>query len=114
MIVNITISDLQNPDIFISNSYWEGQQVALLEAMATGCYCLSHWWAGAEEMLPQHNLYIKESELIQKIKNYYQMSDVVRNSCSDMLRAIAIEKFDIEETKILIRQVIDEVGTKYN
>ena len=31
---------LRGIDIFISNSYWEGHQVALVEAMASGCYCL--------------------------------------------------------------------------
>ncbi|HMN29574.1 MAG TPA: glycosyltransferase family 4 protein, partial [Caldilineaceae bacterium] len=39
-------------DIFISNSYSEGLQVAPMEAMASGCYCLSHRWEGAEELLP--------------------------------------------------------------
>jgi glycosyltransferase involved in cell wall biosynthesis len=104
-----TPSWLQTIDIFISNSFWEGQQVALLEAMATGCYCLSHFWAGAEEMLPQENLYITGSELQQKIIDYYQFSDTERNRRSEHLRAMAIEKFDIEKTKILVRQVIEEV-----
>lgn len=43
---------LASVDVFLSNSYWEGQQVALLEAMAAGCYCLGHCWDGIEEILP--------------------------------------------------------------
>jgi glycosyltransferase involved in cell wall biosynthesis len=105
---------LHTIDIFISNSYWEGQQVALLEAMASGCYCLSHFWDGAEEMLPQENLYVTESELQQKIIDYYEMSDAERSRGNEQLRTIAIEKFDIEETKVLVRNVIEDVRASNN
>jgi glycosyltransferase involved in cell wall biosynthesis len=44
-------------DIYISNSFWEGQQNALIEAMAAGCYCLCHFWDGAEEILPEDYLF---------------------------------------------------------
>jgi glycosyltransferase involved in cell wall biosynthesis len=101
---------LQNIDIFISNSYWEGQQVALLEAMATGCYCLSHFWAGAEEMLPSENLYINEAELQQKIVEYYEKSEAEKQCCQARLRSIACERFDIERTKVQIRHVVEEIA----
>jgi len=100
---------LQNIDILISNSFWEGQQVALIEAMASGCYCLSHIWSGADEMLPPENLFITNSELQQKIMDFYEFSDDEKISCSMHLREIAIEKYDIEQTKTQIRQVIEEV-----
>lgn len=98
---------LRNIDIFISNSFWEGQQVALLEAMASGCYCLSHHWAGAEEMLPPENLYITEAELLEKIIAYYKMLPVEKQNAQKKLRANACEKFNIERTKAEIRQIID-------
>lgn len=101
-------------DIFISNSYSEGLQVAPMEAMASGCYCLSHHWDGADEMFPEENLYITDSELLQKLIDYYEMSDEEKSRCIEHLRSIAIEKFNIEETKDLIRQVIEEVGASHS
>jgi len=98
---------LQGIDIFISNSFWEGQQVALLEAMACGRYCLSHAWAGAEELLPPENLYVTETELQQKIIDYYEMPLAEKQSRQAQLRTVACEKFDIERTKADIRQIID-------
>jgi glycosyltransferase involved in cell wall biosynthesis len=105
---------LQQIDIFISNSFWEGHPVALLEAMAAGCYCLSHTWAGAEEMLPEENLYVTEAELQQKIIEYAQMSQDEKENCHTRLRSIALEKFDISQTSTQIRRIIEEVGTKMN
>ena len=101
---------LKDIDIFISNSYWEGQQVALIEAMASECYCLSHAWAGAEEMLPEENLYITESELQRKIISYSELSEEEKVRCCAYMRDIAVSKFDIEKTKVQIRQVISEMS----
>lgn len=98
---------LQQIDIFLSNSYWEGQQVALLEAMASGCYCLAHHWAGAEEMLPGETLFLTEAELQEKIVAYSRISDGERLACQHKLRRIACEKFNIERTSAQIRTVLD-------
>ncbi len=100
----------QNIDIFISNSYSEGLQVALMEAMASGCYCLSHCWDGAEEMLPDSHLYRSDNELQEKIIQFIETSDVEKQRIRQIMRGIACEKFDIEQTKTQIRQVIEEVG----
>jgi len=102
---------LQTIDIFISNSFWEGQQVALLEAMASGCYCLSHFWAGAEEMLPPENLYITETDLQEKIIAYAKLPEAGKEAQRAQLRRLAVEKFDIERAKIEIRQVIEQVSS---
>ena len=101
---------LQNIDIFISNSYWEGQQVSLLEAMATGCYCLAHHWDGAEEILPPENLYFTEAELMQKIIEYSKNPEAKRQDGQTLMRNIALQKFDIERTKVQIRGIIEKVG----
>jgi glycosyltransferase involved in cell wall biosynthesis len=103
---------LEQIDIFISNSYWEGQPVALLEAMATGCYCLSHHWDGAEEVLPQENLYLTEAELLRKIIEYSAKSDSEKRNCRTNLRALAHEKFDIQQAKRQIRKIIEAVDTR--
>lgn len=100
---------LQKIDIFISNSFWEGQQVALLEAMAAGCYCLSHFWAGADEMVPSANLFLTEAELRQKIVAYVRLAEQEKLQLQMQLRKIACERFDINQTKIQIRQLVDEI-----
>jgi glycosyltransferase involved in cell wall biosynthesis len=103
-------SFLRGVDIFVSNSYWEGQQVALLEAMATGCYCLAHAWEGVEEVLPREYLFVTDAELRERIERYCQAPEEVKNQHQARMRAIASEKFDIEQTKSLIRAAISKVG----
>jgi len=96
-------------DIFISNSYSEGLQVAPMEAMASGCYCLIHQWNGAKELVPMDNLFYTSSELIRKILEYCEYSDSERLKKRAEMRAWACEKFDIENTKKQIRQGIEDV-----
>lgn len=100
---------LQKIDLFISNSFWEGQQVALLEAMAAGCYCLSHFWDGAEEMVPTANLFITESELQQKIVAYAALPEREKLHLQTQLRTLACERFDINQTKRQVCQVVEEL-----
>ncbi|MBI5292236.1 MAG: glycosyltransferase family 4 protein [Chloroflexi bacterium] len=101
---------LKGIDVFISNSYWEGQQNALLEAMATGCYCLSHNWDGADEVVPEENLYIANGELCDKIVRYAEMPAVERERQRAKTRAIAEEKFDIRNTCAGIRTMLEAVA----
>ena len=110
-------SFLKNIDIFVSNSFWEGQQVALLEAMASGCYCLSHFWDGAEEVLPTDYLFVTDTELREKILAYCAMSEPERCQHQARMRSISCEKFDVELTKARFRQLIndiDAVSSKQN
>lgn len=95
-------------DIFLSNSFWEGQQVALLEAMASGCYCLSHHWAGAEEMLPASNLFLTDEEQRQRIVEFASMTEAVRQQRQAELRHLACDRFDVRDTIAGIRRVIDD------
>ncbi|MBI5650362.1 MAG: glycosyltransferase family 4 protein [Chloroflexi bacterium] len=92
-------SFLQSIDIFISNSYWEGQQVALLEALATGCYCLAHFWDGADEVLPAEQLFITDRDLREKIVAFCALPSAEKIQQRGKMRARACEKFDIEQTK---------------
>lgn len=103
---------LRQIDIFISHSYREAQQVALLEAMAAGCCCFSHAWDGAEEVLPPEHLYTTDTELQAKISAYMQQPEEERDECRARMRAIAEERFDIETTKAKIRALIDETMTQ--
>lgn len=60
----------QTVDIFVSISYSEGMQVAPIEAAASGCYCLSHWWEGAEEIFPREQLFVTEGEFVERVLAY--------------------------------------------
>lgn len=66
---------LQGIDVFASNSYWEGQQVASLEATASGCYCLGHCWDSIEELLLAQNIYTTDKELQNKRLAYAALPD---------------------------------------
>jgi glycosyltransferase involved in cell wall biosynthesis len=103
---------LQQIDIFISNSFWEGQQVALLEAMASGCFCLSHFWDGAEEILPPENLYITDAELLNKLIQYFRRTDD-KEVARIKLRSIICERFDIEYTKVQIGMAIEDANADW-
>ena len=97
-------------DIFVSNSYWEGAPVSLMEAMACGCYCLAHVWDGAEEMLPANHLFITDEELISKITLYDQSSESMRDELIHKMRDLACEKFDIQRTCRDLRHAIKAIA----
>lgn len=100
----------QQIDIFISNSYSEGLQVAPMEAMASGCYCLSHRWSGADELLPEENLYFTSRELQDKILCYAELAESEKQNHKERMRSIVVENFNIDRTKIQVRQLLEEVG----
>jgi glycosyltransferase involved in cell wall biosynthesis len=100
----------KNIDIFISNSYSEGLQVAPMEAMASGCYCLSHHWRGADELLPEENLYYTDEELIHRILDYCRMSDTQKQEQRKRMREWAEKNFDIDQTIKQVVQAIEEAA----
>jgi glycosyltransferase involved in cell wall biosynthesis len=100
---------LQKIDIFVSNSYWEGQQVALLEAMASGCYCLSHGWGGAEEVLPAEQLFITASECVEEVKVFSQLLPEEKQALQNRMRDSAVKFFGIERTSEEITRVVREI-----
>jgi glycosyltransferase involved in cell wall biosynthesis len=97
-------------DIFISNSHSEGLQVAPMEAMACGCYPLIHRWRGAEELVPEDNLFFTSQDLISKILEYSRIPNNEKKRGKQKFREISFEKFNIEHTKAKIRAVVEEVG----
>jgi glycosyltransferase involved in cell wall biosynthesis len=97
-------------DIFISNSYSEGLQVAPMEAMASGCYCLAHHWRGAEELLPPKYLYYTDTELRDKILQYCKISDTEKLEQKKCMRTLAQENFDIKQTIKQVVGAVDEVA----
>lgn len=107
--VNNTSDWYKNIDIFISHSVSEGLQVALLEAMASGCYCLAHAWDGVSEVLPGENIYFNENELINKIKEYITKIESEKQEEQEKLRNVAVDRFDIEKQKTRVVDIIEEV-----
>lgn len=101
----------KNIDIFISNSYSEGLQVSPIEAMASGCLCLSHYWEGADELLPEPYLFYTDQQLQEKILNYCDAPQQVKDIEKKLMRSIVCEKFNIHNTKEQIRRVIESAGT---
>jgi len=102
----------QSIDIFISNSYSEGLQVSPIEAMAAGCYCFSHHWDGADELLPEENLYFTGNQLKKKILDFSHLSEEERQQKRINLRNMVDQKLNIDKTKIQIRKVIEETQPK--
>jgi glycosyltransferase involved in cell wall biosynthesis len=101
-------------DIFISNSYSEGLQLAPMEAMASGCYTLSHRWEGADELLPEGNLFFTGTELRQLILEYKDAPEAEKLRRREALRAIVCDKFDINQIKVQICQLVEEVGRAWS
>lgn len=103
---------LHKIDIFLSNSYWEGQSVSLLEAMASGCYCLSHFWDGAEDVLPADCLFGVDDELHEKLVAYAESTTNERCQRRVQMRELACKNFDVRQTTKAIRYVIEDAISK--
>lgn len=93
-------------DMFISNSFWESQHVALLEAMATGCYCLAHFWDGVEEILPEEHIFATPADLVQKVIEYCELPDEEKVERQRRMRSIAEAKFDEQR---MVREILDVI-----
>ncbi len=98
-------------DIFISNGYSEGLQVSLLEAIASGCYSLSHFWDGADELMPPDTLYFGEAELIERILCYADMPEAEREQRRLALRRVVAARNDVDKTRREIRELIEAVAS---
>lgn len=98
-------------DVFLSNSYSEGLQVAPMEAIASGRFCLSHHWDGADELLPAQDLVYTEKELVQKIGEICDAGERERKARRDRQLEIVRERFDVAKTKVQIRRVVEEVAS---
>ena len=98
-------------DIFISNSFSEGLQVAPMEAMACGCYTLSHHWEGAEELLPADHLYLTDRQMQRKVLDFCALSEAQKLEQAQQMRDWACMHFDIRQTIADVRRVIDETYT---
>lgn len=95
-------------DIFVSNSFSEGLQVAPMEAMAMGCWVLSHHWHGADELVPAENLYLTDGELAAKISTYLSLSPAAKQAVAQGMRQRALDLFAVYDKIPRINQVIGD------
>lgn len=100
-------------DVFVSNSYSEGLQVSPMEAIASGRYCISHTWEGAEQLLPADALFTTQDELVDCILAYADMSETCRQDRLAQQQAVVRANFDMEKIKMLICDQVDQVGALY-
>jgi glycosyltransferase involved in cell wall biosynthesis len=84
------------------------QQNSLLEAMATGCYCLSHFWDGADEVLPPENLFVTDRELCAKVLAYDASPEPERRRQQFRMCAIPEEKFNLQRSMGEMRKAIQD------
>lgn len=98
-----------NVDIVFSNGYSEGLQVSPLEAMSCGRYVLSHYWSGADEMLPEEYLYFTNEELVEKLLTYVDSSAENKQEQAQFMRNRVLEKFNIEKNKVAIRELVEAI-----
>lgn len=98
-----------NIDVFVSNGYSEGLQVSAVEAMACGRYILSHFWPGADELLPEEYLYFTNGQLTEKILKYHESPAEYKAQQLVYMRERMLDKFNIDKTKVAIRQMVEEL-----
>lgn len=96
----------QSIDIFVSISYSEGMQVAPIEAAASGCYCISHWWEGADEIFPREQLFITERQFVDVVMNYARMSEEGRCHAREPFLTYVEEQCNLERVSKKIEDVL--------
>jgi glycosyltransferase involved in cell wall biosynthesis len=100
----------RNIDVFVSNGYSEGLQVSLIEAMASGCYAVSHRWDGVEELLPEEALYYTEGEMQAALRRYFALPEAAKQQEMAALRDIVAGQCDVLQTRVQIRRMIENVA----
>lgn len=97
-------------DLFIANGYSEGLQVSPMEAMAAGTYCISHWWDGADELLPESHLYYTERQMGELILGYAALPEAEKQAKIAALRQRVENQFNMAAISTAVRQVIEAAG----
>ena len=104
--VDDTASWYSNIDVFVSNSYSEGLQVAPMEALACGKYCLSHRWEGAQELLPESCLFWDDAELLERLEDYWSLPPERKAEVASEMRALAEKRFDSDRMSREVESVL--------
>lgn len=103
----------RNIDLFISNSYSEGLQVSPMEAVASGCYAISHHWEGTEDFFSPQELFFTERQFIERVLTYADLSQPEKAERIARLQEIVRQNHDMDKIKVQIREVIEQTGRDY-
>ncbi|MEM9776450.1 MAG: glycosyltransferase family 4 protein [Chloroflexota bacterium] len=102
-------------DFYISYSYSEGMQVAPIEAAACGCYCVSHWWEGADEVFPAEQLFVSEDQFVDIILKYCRADDTGRAEMREPTMKFVESMCDLDRINQQIETVLQRsFEEKYN
>jgi hypothetical protein len=80
--------------------------------MASGCYCLSHFWDGIEDVLPDECVFGLDDELEKKLIAYAELPAAEKCRRRTQMRQIAAEKFDIRQATQALHHVIESAMSK--
>ena len=94
-------------DIFISFSYSEGMQVAPLEAAASGCFCITHHWEGADEIFQPDQLFFTEDEFVDIADNYIRADGREQAQLRAPMTAFVETNCDFDRITNRVRDVIE-------
>lgn len=100
----------RNIDIFVSNSYSEGLQVAPMEAIASGCYTISHCWDGCEDMIEPQHIYVTDKEMNHLIIHYLNAAQNEQRSICARQRMIIQQTCNIEQVRVAIASEISRLA----
>ncbi len=96
----------QGLDIIVSNSTHESTNLTLFEGAASGAYPLCHIWDGAEEFLPEENLYTDAEDYVRHIDEFYSLSEEERIEKRKDIRKILDDRFGEGEQ---LNQLVSEL-----
>jgi hypothetical protein len=82
--------------------------------MASGCVCFSHWWRGAEELLPERYLYITDAEFQKRLIDYLSFAEEKRFAMQREMRAIVEQRFHYGITAPAIRALIESEAATFH
>jgi glycosyltransferase involved in cell wall biosynthesis len=102
----------QQIDIFVSYSYSEGMQVSPIEAAASGCYCLSHWWEGADEIFTKEQIFLTETEFINKARDYIYVDEINKQQMRQPFIEYVQKFCDLTKINKEIQNIIEKAYTE--
>ena len=99
-------------DMFVSNSYAEGLQVAPMEAIASGCYAVSHRWEGCDDLFPIEDTFVTQAEFEAVMLNYLSAAPDTRTLQRQRQLARVTEICDMRRVSQQIADVLVQTASE--
>jgi hypothetical protein len=100
----------QGLDIIVSNSTHESTNLTLFEGAASGAYPLCHIWDGAEEFLPEENLFTDAEDYVRLVDEFYSIPEEERLERRRTIGRMLEERFSAGKQ---IQDLVDWIDTFY-